>query len=450
MYKQAGTAASANDTPYLAITLTFTLFVYVLENYLDTRQLGNFKAAKDVPVLLKEFILVDKFAKSLRYGIDKFSFGIFENSFMLMVNVALLLLGYMPYVWDMGTATAVKYGLVAVGTSALRREIIFTIIFLFLTTIHDTVIGLPFSLYRNFVVEEKHGFNKTTLGLFFRDKLISLLLTFVIGGPIIAAIISIIRWGGEYFFFYVWAFLLAVSVLMMTIYPTVIAPLFNKYTLLDTSGDLYKEIEKLAVKVKFPLTKIYTVDGSKRSSHSNAYFYGWFNNKRIVLYDTLMTQVTTPELLAILGHEMGHWKLWHTMQGFVIMQTYLFLMFVFFSFVQNTPALFTAFGFGSGGEQMPVFIGLMLFSQVFMSPVDKLLNLAINANSRYNEFMADKFAGDMGMGRELQSGLIKISIENLGNLVPDPLYSTYHFSHPPLVERLAAISKAMERDKKKK
>lgn len=175
-YKQSGvttTATTSGNAPYLAITLTFTLLVYVLENYIDSRQLSNFKTAKNVPILLKDHIPAEKFSKSLLYGIDKFSFGIFESSFMLTENVALLLLGYMPYVWDLGTSIALKYGFVTDGNSNLRQEIIFTIMFLFLSTIHDTVISLPFSLYSNFVVEERHGFNKTSIGLFFRDKLLS-------------------------------------------------------------------------------------------------------------------------------------------------------------------------------------------------------------------------------------------------------------------------------------
>jgi STE24 endopeptidase len=170
----------------------------------------------------------------------------------------------------------------------------------------------------------------------------------------------------------VWIFLFIVSIVAMTIYPTLIAPLFNKYTQLE-AGPLYESIEALAKKVKFPLAKIFLVDGSKRSAHSNAYFYGFFKNKRIVLFDTLIEQVETPELLAILGHEIGHWKLMHTMQGFVITQVYIFCLFLAFSFVQYTPGLFAAFGFRfQDASAVPVFVGLVLFSQTFWSPVDKV------------------------------------------------------------------------------
>jgi STE24 endopeptidase len=190
--------------------------------------------------------------------------------------------------------------------------------------------------------------------------------------------------------------------------------------------------------VQFPLTQIFSVDGSKRSAHSNAYFYGFFNSKRIVLYDTLLKQVTLDELLAILGHEIGHWKLWHTLQNFVVTQCYTLVLLLCFSFVQHTPALFTAFGFAYSGP-MPVFIGLMLFSQTFWGPVDKALSLGMTINSRRNEFAADAFAVQLHRGEALVAGLIKISTENLDNLVPDGWYSWYHYSHPPLVERIAAI-----------
>jgi STE24 endopeptidase len=183
--------------------------------------------------------------------------------------------------------------------------------------------------------------------------------------------------------------------------------LFNKYTELE-EGEVKGAIQALASEVKFPLTQLFTVDGSKRSAHSNAYFYGFFKSKRIVLYDTLLKQVSLSELLAILGHEIGHWKLWHTIHNFVISQIYTFALFLCFSYVQNTRELFTAFGFRFV-QPMPVFIGLMLFSQTFWGPVDKILSLIMTMNSRSNEFAADNFAVQLKKGKELISGLIKIS-----------------------------------------
>jgi len=275
----------------------------------------------------------------------------------------------------------------------------------------------------------------------------TLALTVVIGFPIISLVIYIVRMGGPHFYFYVWAFLAVVSIILMTVYPTFIAPLFNKYTKLE-EGVIYDAIKNLSAKVQFPLTQIYQVDGSKRSAHSNAYFYGFFKSKRIVLYDTLIKQVTLDELLAILGHEIGHWKLWHTFQGFFITQFYTFFLFLFFSAVQKSPGMFAAFGFAyneADDASVPVFIGLLLFAQTFWSPVEKILGVLLNFNSRYNEFSADRFAATLGYGTELGSGLIKISVENLGNMVPDSLYSLYHFTHPPVIERLRAIEASVKK-----
>jgi len=190
------------------------------------------------------------------------------------------------------------------------------------------------------VVEQKHGFNKSTLALFFQDKLLTLALTFVLSMPILSIVIWLVRLGGEYFYFYVWIFLLVVAVSLKTIYPTLIAPLFNKYTKLE-DGEVKTAIEDLSKRVSFPLTQVFQVDGSRRSAHSNAYFYGFFKSKvyiyytlfckkecdgvlmqRIVLYDTLLKQVNLDELLAILGHEIGHWKLWHTIQVSLINKFY--------------------------------------------------------------------------------------------------------------------------------
>jgi len=228
---------------------------------------------------------------------------------------------------------------------------------------------------------------------------------------------------------------------MMSVYPTLIAPLFNSYEELP-DGQLKAAIYNLSEKCDFPLKQLYTVDGSRRSNHSNAYFYGFGKNKRIVLYDTLIKQCTQPELLAILGHEIGHWALYHTVQGFIISQIYTLCLFLSYSYVQSSASLFSAFGFKYSDLESPgiVFVGLILFTQTYWGPVDKFLTFLLNVNSRHNEFQADQYSQQLGMGEELSSGLIKISTENLGNMVPDSLYSVYHFSHPPVVERVAALA----------
>jgi STE24 endopeptidase len=435
VYTQSGMQTdnkdSASSSNILLYTLAFAVVMFVLEYYLDIRQLFKFLAATSIPPELKhELISEEFFKKSLSYGKDKFSFGLIESLLLFAESVAMILLGYLPFAWDVSSSWAASIGLVAEANSSMYKEIVISSVFVLVLSLHDTVVSLPFSLYRTFVIEQIHGFNKTTVSLFFRDKLLSLVLTLVIGSPILSALIYIVRWGGEHFYLYVWVFLCVMSILLMTIYPTLIAPLFNKYTKLD-KGELYEAVEALAKRVSFPLTQIFLVDGSKRSAHSNAYFYGFFKNKRIVLFDTLISQVTQPELLAILGHEIGHWALWHTAQGFVITQLYIFVLFLTFSFVQNTPALFSAFGF-TYTSPMPVLIGLVLFTQTFWSPVDKLLTLVMNINSRRNEFAADRYAAALGMGTDLGEGLVKISVEV--GIVPYRSLVVYLDTYPPLYQ----------------
>jgi STE24 endopeptidase len=266
---------------------------------------------------------LEKFDKSRAYGLDKSSFGFFRGAYNQVEATLFLILGYMPFMWTLSGQTLDHFGFD--GSNEISRAIVL----LTLTSIRDTIFGLPFSLYSTFVIEERHGFNKQTLGLFFMDKLKSFVLFMVIGYPITAALIYVIRWGGEFFYLYVWLFLLAFSIIMMTIYPVLIMPLFNKFTPLE-EGPLRTRIEALAASLSFPLTKLFVCDGSKRSNHSNAYFYGFLNSKRIVLFDTLLEQATEDEIVAILGHELGHWKLWHTAQGFLIQQVYTFVCFYIF------------------------------------------------------------------------------------------------------------------------
>jgi STE24 endopeptidase len=225
---------------------------------------------------------------------------------------------------------------------------------------------------------------------------------------------------------------------MMTIVPEYIMPLFNKYEPLDES-DLKTKIYGLADKLSFPLTKLFVMDGSKRSSHSNAFMFGFGKNKRIVLYDTLMNQVSTDEILAILGHELGHWKLGHTLSNFVVTQLYTGASFYAFSLCFERVELYQAFGFDGVDRPIPIIIALTLFFQTIWAPVDKVLSYLLTLFSRHNEFAADAFSVGLDYGSALQTGLCKISLENLGAMRPDPWYATYHYSHPPLVERLSAM-----------
>lgn len=464
-YSQSGetlTATREETLAYwaLAATIAFTVFVYSFEGHLDARQKDSYlgttfpkelevtvaaidaeRKAKDgdeYKALLPQ--LKDKFESSQHYGLDKINFGMLSSTYDTAETIVFLTLGYFPYLWDLSASIGQKQ----FGWTQQENEIKISLIFLAITTVIGTFTQLPFELYSTFRIEKKHGFNKQTLGLFFSDKAKSLLLTVVIGGPFVALLLTIIKSGGQYFYLYVWGFMFIFSIFMMTIVPVVIMPLFNKYEPLP-DGDLKTSIYKLADSLKYPLTKLFVMDGSKRSSHSNAFMFGFGKNKRIVLFDTLMNQVHDEEILAILGHELGHWKLGHTLSNFVITQVYSGAAFLIFSLCYTSTDLYRAFGFDAGPT--PTIIALLIFFQTIWAPVDKVLSFILTIFSRHNEFAADSFSVDLGMSQKLQSGLCKIHLENLGAMCPDPWYSMYHYSHPPLVERLSAM---MAMDKKKK
>lgn len=455
----------------LAATIAFTVFVYSLEGNLDARQKESYKKTTFPKELALTVSKIDderakkkkgaadaaaddesnkpllpqlqaKFKNAQAYGLDKVNFGMISSTYDTFESVLLLVIGFLPFIWDCSISVGTTY----FGWTEANDEIKISLIFLALTTVIGTFTALPFELYSTFQIEKKHGFNKQTLGLFFSDKAKSLVLTMVIGAPFVALLLLIIQKSGPYFYLYVWAFMFCFSVVMMTIVPVVIMPLFNKYEKLE-EGELKKRIYELADKLNYPLTKLFVMDGSKRSAHSNAFMFGFGNNKRIVLFDTLLTQVDADEILAILGHELGHWKLGHTLSNFVITQVYFGAAFYIFSLCYASTELYAAFGFDDPERSTPTIIALLLFFQTIWAPVDKVLSFLLTVFSRHNEFAADEFSVDLDMSQKLQSGLCKIHLENLGAMCPDPWYSMYHYSHPPLVERLSAM---MEMDKKKK
>ena len=288
----------------LAATVAFTVIVYSWEAYLDQRQQRAYQQ-KEFPPQLADTVqkvdasllpkLQDKFTNAQSYGLDKIAVGRFASLYETLESCSFLLLGYMPYCWDKSVQIGDKY----FGLTQEENEIKITLIFLGLVTVVGTITGLPFELYSTFGVEKKHGFNKQTPGLFFMDKIKSLILTAVIGSPFVALLLTIIQKSGPHWYLYAWAFLLVFSVAMMSIVPIFIMPIFNKYEPLD-DGPLKTAIYKLADRLKYPLTKLFVMDGSKRSSHSNAFMFGFGSNKRIVLFDTLLTQVSQEEILAIL------------------------------------------------------------------------------------------------------------------------------------------------------
>lgn len=324
--------------------------------------------------------------KSTQYSIHKFvNFqallhyeGLYKG--WVLTGPMLTGFGYWPSTWDVEIGRSIAFSILAMG--------------------FNNIVGLPLSLYSTFVLEEKHGFNKQTFGFFVKDFIKKIIVSIIITSPIVGLLVKIVQAGGQYFFVWLWVFCFIVLMFLMTIYPMLIAPLFDKYTPLK-EGPLRTRIENLAAKIKFPLTKLYVVEGSKRSAHSNAYLYGFFNNKRIVLYDTLIKGYVTTEkkenenveekedeepltestsnankegeekgcddeeIEAVLGHELGHWKLNHVVKNIIISQANLFIIFCLFAFFYRNSALYEAFGFPKKGE-MPILLGLIIVLQFLL------------------------------------------------------------------------------------
>lgn len=245
---------------------------------------------------------------------------------------------------------------------------------------------------------------------------------------------KIIQVTGDKFFLWVWAFTMGVQLLAVTIYPILIVPLFNKLTPLEP-GELKEKVEALASKLKFPLAELQVIDGSKRSAHSNAYFTGLPWKKKIVIYDTLIDKSSVPEVEAILAHELGHWKMGHTSKLLGISSAHLLWVFALFRVFINNRSLYESFGFY---KEQPIMIGFILFNEV-LSPTDSVIKLLMNILTRKFEFEADAFSHKLGYAQSLASALIKLQVQNLSSMDADYLYSSYHYSHPILTERLKAV-----------
>jgi len=295
------------------------------------------------------------------------------------------------------------------------------------------VAGAPFEIYSTFVIEEKYGFNKTTPITFFLDKLKSWVLAIIIGAPLLALIIWLYTLTGKWFWLTAWVVISFFSITLSFFYSTLIVPLFNKQQPLE-EGDLRSAIEEMSRKAGFQLSKIFVINGSKRSTKANAYFAGFGSKRRIVLYDTLINDLTTGQILAVLAHEIGHYKKKHIILTMIlsVLQTGIFLF--LFSLVAGNPALAAALNIAQPSFHITVLVFGILFS-----PVAMLTGLFFNNLSRRFEYQADAFAAKLGYKEDLGDALIGLSEKNLGNLTPHPAYVFVHYSHPPLIARLKQL-----------
>ena len=366
----------------------------------------------------------DEYAKAQEYTRVRTRFGLLTSTFHLGVLLVFWFAGGFEWLdtvvrgWGFGPIVT---GLLYVGLLVLGRG----------------ALSLPFSIYSTFVIEERFGFNETTPTTFVLDLLKSLALGVAIGGPLLAAILWFFQSTGPYGWVYAWIAVTAVMLLLQFFAPRYLMPLFNDFEPLE-EGDLRESIFSYANSVDFPVDEVYVMDGSRRSNKANAFFTGFGSNRRIVLFDTLVEELSVDELLTVVAHEMGHYKLNHIPQRIAISVIQTGVLFLLLSVFLQVEGLFEAFYV----DQPAVYTGLLFFGLLY-SPVDLLLSLPLNAWSRHHEFQADRFAVDTtGRGETLIDGLKGLAETNLSNLTPHPLTVTLDYSHPPLIERIDAIRSA--------
>ncbi|OQD74132.1 hypothetical protein PENDEC_c012G04650 [Penicillium decumbens] len=414
--------------PWKNVLVGFSLGQFVLEGLLSLRQYKFLQRTKP-PKVLEGEVTQKVFDQSQAYGRAKANFSFVSGLYGQIQNLVFIYGDVLPKLWSISGLLLARY-----LPGRFQGEITQTLVFIFGFNILSTILSLPISYYQTFVLEEKFGFNKQTLKLWVTDMLKGQVLGIVLGTPIISAVLKIVQKTGNSFFYYLWMFGVFVQIFAITIYPVVILPLFNKLSPLEP-GDIKTGVENLAKKLKFPLSELHVIDGSKRSAHSNAYFYGLPWKKHIVIYDTLLEKSEPQEVVAVLSHELGHWSLSHTTKLFGIAQFHMFYIFALFSVFVNNKSLYQSFGFV---KEQPIMIGFLLFSDA-LAPMDAIVKLLMNILSRKFEFEADAFAQGLGFSDELASSLLKLQIQNLSTMDADPLYASYHYSHPILTERLAAL-----------
>ena len=395
-------------------------FDFILDQVMDF--LNQSYQKKELPEELKGIYDEAQFAKSQDYQKANVKFDFIQSSFSFATTLAMLFLG--------GFGWLHHYLLPQIANPILLALAFFGILF-----IASDILGLPFSLYKTFVIETKFGFNKTTPKTFILDKLKGYALGVIVGGALLSLLLWLMISIGINFWAYFWVVAGVFILLINMFYTSVIMPLFNKLKPLE-DGNLKSAIERYSQKVSFPLDNIFVIDGSKRSTKANAFFSGMGSKKKIVLYDTLINNHSEDELVAVLAHEVGHYKKKHIILGYVLSILQIGLMLFILSRLVFNPELSMAMG--SGG--LAIHINLIAFGILF-SPLSHIIGMAMNLISRKNEYEADEFAATTFASLPLQEALKKLSANNLSNLTPHPAYVFFHYSHPPMLQRLRFLKK---------
>ena len=402
------------------ILITILLIKFVIDSVLNHLNAKHFNDT--LPNDVSDVYEINEYQQSQSYKKTNHNFSKITSLFSLITTLLFFFLNGFSIVDE-----------IARGFS--NNIIIITLIFFGIIIIGSDIISIPFSLYKTFVIEEKFGFNKSTKKLFFLDKIKGLLMTIILGGSILSIITWFYEFTGNYFWIYTWLLITTFSVFLNMFYSKLIVPLFNEQTILE-EGDLKNEIVKYVNSVGFKANNIYVLNGSKRSTKANAYFSGFGNQKRITLYDTLINDLENNEIVAVLAHEVGHYKrkhiLYNLTSSIILTGFGLFVLSLFI----KTPLLSLALGVSH-----PSFhIGLIAFG-ILYSPVSQILGVFMNYMSRKFEYQADNYAKNTFSASPLISSLKKLSKNSLSNLTPHYLYVFFHFSHPTLLDRIKNLNK---------
>lgn len=406
-------------------TLFYTIIGIILINFIIDKILNalNAKHYNDaIPEVLNDVYDEKEYKKSQAYKRTNYKFGILSSLFSLVLTLGFLLLDGFEFVDN-------------IARSYSENSIAIALVFFGIIMIGSDIISTPFSLYKTFVIEEKFGFNKTTFKTFIIDKIKGLLMTVILGGGILALIIWFYQQTQEQFWLFAWGMITVFTIFMNLFYARLIVPLFNKQSPLE-DGSLREHISEYAQSVGFSLKNIFVIDGSKRSTKANAYFSGFGSEKRITLYDTLINDLEEEEIVAVLAHEVGHYKRKHIIFNLVtsILLTGL-MLFILSVFISN-PLLSNALG-----VDIPSFhVGLIAFGMLY-SPISEIIGLGMNYISRKFEYQADDYAKTTYKAEPLISSLKKLSKNSLSNLTPHPSYVWMHYSHPTLLERVTNLRK---------
>jgi len=413
---------------WFLIIIGLVIFNFLFSNILDYVNHKNWK--DKIPPELEDFYDKEKYKKAKLYSISKSKIGLLSSIISFLFVISLLLFNGYGFLNQLVYSDSLNLFLpFEINTSFARSGVFFLILFIL-----NSLISIPFSYYNTFIIEEKYGFNKTSKSTFFLDIIKSTILSILIGGFLLFAALYLYDNINEGFWLWLWIGLSLLMVFINMFYADLIVPIFNKLTPLN-NVELRKKIENYSKDVGYLLKNIYVIDGSKRSTKANAFFSGLGPRKTIALYDTLIEKHTENELVAVLAHEVGHFKKKHVLSGLLMSVIQIGIMAFFFELCLKLPEISIALG----GLDTNFHLGLIGFSIIF-SPISMISSILMNYVSRKNEFEADAYAKETFNGEDLSLALKKLSVDTLSNIYPHPLYVFFHYSHPPLIQRLRALN----------